>query len=68
MPRRAGEIIPQAICSKYGLAVGAYSAWLVRLLMYVCAPVAWPISKTLDYLLGSHRSVRRAAVPFSKPL
>mmetsp|Transcript_1813 Transcript_1813/g.5272 ORF Transcript_1813/g.5272 Transcript_1813/m.5272 type:complete len:559 (-) Transcript_1813:404-2080(-) len=51
-----GEIIPQAVCSRYGLAVGSYSAWLVRILMFVCFPVAWPISKLLDYLLGSDHS------------
>lgn len=57
-----GEIIPQAICSRYGLKVGAYSAWFVRSLMYVCSPIAWPIGKLLDFLLGSEHSAlfRRA--------
>ncbi|TYH05044.1 hypothetical protein ES288_A08G053900v1 [Gossypium darwinii] len=30
-----GEIIPQAICSRYGLSVGASFVWLVRILMIV---------------------------------
>ena len=42
---------------RYGLAVGSYSAWLVRALMVLCWPIAWPISKLLDYLLGSEHSV-----------
>lgn len=51
-----GEVLPQAVCSRYGLAVGSYSAWLVRILMIVCWPIAWPISKLLDYLLGADHS------------
>eukprot|EP00127_Corallochytrium_limacisporum_P001752 Clim_evm6s78 gene=Clim_evmTU6s78 len=47
-----GEIIPQAICTRFGLAVGANLAWLVELLMWVMMPIAWPISKTLDCVLG----------------
>ena len=53
----AGEIIPQAVCSRYGLAVGAYSAWFVRILMWLTCPISWPISKILDYTLGSHSTV-----------
>ena len=57
-----GEIIPQAVCARYGLAVGAYSAWFVTLLMYMTAVVAWPISKVLDWALGQERTAlfRRA--------
>ena len=53
-----GEIIPQALCTRYGLAIGAYSAWFVRVLIWVVGIVSWPISKVLDYLLGSEHGVR----------
>ncbi|XVF28932.1 hypothetical protein REPUB_Repub15cG0075400 [Reevesia pubescens] len=40
-----GEVIPQAICTRYGLAVGANFAGLVRILMIICYPIAYPIGK-----------------------
>ncbi|KAH1072491.1 hypothetical protein J1N35_024819 [Gossypium stocksii] len=47
-----GEIIPQSVCSRYGLAIGATVAPFVQVLVWVCFPVAYPISKLLDLLLG----------------
>jgi len=47
-----GEILPQSICSHYGLAIGASVAPLVRVLVWICFPVAYPISKLLDCVLG----------------
>ncbi|KAA3482185.1 DUF21 domain-containing protein isoform X1 [Gossypium australe] len=47
-----GEIIPQSVCSRYGLAIGATVAPFVQVLVWVCFPVAYPISKLLDFLLG----------------
>ncbi|CAK8531039.1 unnamed protein product [Lathyrus sativus] len=56
-----GEVIPQAICSRYGLAVGANFVWLVRILMMICYPVAYPIGKVLDWLLGHNEALFRRA-------
>ncbi|XP_030530602.1 DUF21 domain-containing protein At2g14520-like [Rhodamnia argentea] len=57
-----GEIIPQAVCSRYGLSVGAKLSFVVRLLKIVTFPLAYPISKVLDWLLGKGHSalLRRA--------
>ncbi|KAJ8439738.1 hypothetical protein Cgig2_009562 [Carnegiea gigantea] len=57
-----GEIIPQAVCSRYGLAIGAAVAPLVRVLVWICFPIAYPISKLLDRLLGKeHKALFRRA-------
>jgi metal transporter CNNM len=46
------EVIPMALCTRYGLDVGAKLSWLVHLLIWICYPVAWPLSKALDWLFG----------------
>ncbi|KAI9342899.1 hypothetical protein BDR26DRAFT_801615, partial [Obelidium mucronatum] len=57
-----GEIIPQAICARYGLRVGAIFAWPVRILIWLLFIIAYPIAKLLDYILGHKDGViyRRA--------
>ncbi|KAJ4966460.1 hypothetical protein NE237_018309 [Protea cynaroides] len=57
-----GEILPQAVCTRYGMAVGATLAPLVRVLLLLFFPVAYPISKLLDWMLGKGHAVllRRA--------
>ncbi|KAK6178074.1 hypothetical protein SNE40_012906 [Patella caerulea] len=47
-----GEIIPQAICSRHGLAIGARTVYLTKFFMIVTFPLSFPISLILDKVLG----------------
>ncbi|KPJ16123.1 Metal transporter CNNM2 [Papilio machaon] len=47
-----GEITPQAICSRHGLMIGAKTIMITKAVMALTAPMAYPVSKLLDYFLG----------------
>eukprot|EP00667_Euglena_gracilis_P011020 EG_transcript_11245 len=51
-----GEIIPQAVCVRFGLAIGSAMSWLVWGIIGVTLPISWPISKLLDTILGETES------------
>lgn len=51
------ELIPQSVCSRYGLRVGASMAMFTRCVMIVLWPIAYPVSRIMHYTLGPHQGV-----------
>ncbi|EIW86153.1 DUF21-domain-containing protein [Coniophora puteana RWD-64-598 SS2] len=47
-------IIPQAVSVHYGLAIGARCTPFVLVLMCILSPIAYPIARLLDRILGVH--------------
>ncbi|KAG2501133.1 hypothetical protein HYH03_000951 [Edaphochlamys debaryana] len=47
-----GEILPQAVCSRHGLVIGGALSFVVKIILVVTAPIAWPIARLLDWMLG----------------
>jgi len=47
-----GEILPQATCARYALAIGARTVWIVQIFKYLLFVITWPIAKLLDIMLG----------------
>ncbi|KAF7358684.1 CAMK CAMKL CHK1 protein kinase [Mycena sanguinolenta] len=50
------RIIPQAMAVRYGLSIGATCAPFVLVLMYILAPIAYPIARLLDAVLGANET------------
>ncbi|KZT57729.1 DUF21-domain-containing protein [Calocera cornea HHB12733] len=51
------EIIPQSVCSRYGLVIGAQMVIPMRGLIYLLFIVAWPVAKLLELVLGPHQGI-----------
>jgi metal transporter CNNM len=47
-----GEIVPQAVLSRHGMWFGSRLAPVMKLIMLVLSPIAYPIAYFLDRLLG----------------
>ncbi|UJR29040.1 hypothetical protein I4U23_010255 [Adineta vaga] len=47
-----GEIIPQAICSRYGLVIGSYTYVVTWTCMLVTGIISYPLGFILDKILG----------------
>uniref|UniRef100_F1L0R6 Metal transporter CNNM2 n=1 Tax=Ascaris suum TaxID=6253 RepID=F1L0R6_ASCSU len=47
-----GEILPQAVCSNYGLMIGSRTRYLTIFFMVLFCPISYPVSKFLDMVVG----------------
>lgn len=47
-----GEIVPQAVFSRYALLFGSRLSWLVRIFIFIFYPFTKPLSSALNKILG----------------
>ena len=47
-----GEIIPQAVCNRYGLKIGSATIPIVRVIMIIFLPISYPLAWILNCILG----------------
>jgi Cyclin M transmembrane N-terminal domain len=63
-----GEIVPQAICSRYALYIGSRAVPLVKCIMIIFYPIAKPLALALDYALGEELATTYSGKEFMKLL
>ena len=61
-----GEVAPQAIFTRYALAIGARAVPLVHGLIFLFWPVAKPLALCLDYALGAEMGTSYSRAEFMK--
>ena len=59
-----GEIIPQAICCRHGLMIGYKTLPLTYMFMLLTSPMAWPLGKLLDKILGNEDFINYSKARF----
>ena len=59
-----GEIIPQALCSRYALFIGAHTTWIVWILMGIISICAYPLAMILDKILGQELGIHKIYIYF----
>ncbi|KAF0989212.1 hypothetical protein HZS_337, partial [Henneguya salminicola] len=47
-----GEVIPQSICARYGLLIGAKTRYFTWLIIVLTFPICYPLGKLLDVVIG----------------
>lgn len=63
-----GEIIPQAVCSRYALQIGSKTVPLVKVIMFLVYPIAAPLAFGLDKALGSELATTYSSAEMLKML
>ena len=61
-----GEVAPQAVFTRYALAIGARAVPIVRALMFLFWPIAKPLALCLDYALGAEMGTSYSRAEFMK--
>jgi metal transporter CNNM len=47
-----GEILPQALCTKFSLPIGSYTRYFTYFCIYLTTIASYPLSKIVDFVLG----------------
>lgn len=63
-----GEILPQALCSRYALRIGSFAVPLVRVIIVIIYPVAAPLAFLLDLALGQELATTYSSAEMLKLL
>jgi len=63
-----GEIVPQALCSRYALQIGSKTVPLVRVIMILLYPIAAPLAFVLNKVLGNELATTYSSAEMRKLL